>query len=175
MTTRSRTGELRRAKQKAVVPTAILRRLSSNSPAQPRNVSPSFDPCSRIHSSPSACRRSCLACSTSHGLRLRQALERTGSRLWALNGLTQSTSTEIRWGATDSVIDIRPRPALPVLVQSEMAPVPLSSPLNVLFIEGSSVSCGAHRVQWKLLMSAKIFSGGALPRRRAPFQSEWSQ
>src|SRR5580700_3376923 len=83
--------------------------------------------------------------------------------LWALNGLTQSTSTEIRWGATDSVIDIRPRPALPVLVQSEMAPVPLSGPLNVLFIEGSSVSCGAHRIQsWKLLMSAKIFSGGAL-------------
>src|SRR5580658_4274759 len=83
--------------------------------------------------------------------------------LWASNGFTKSTSTAITLGGSDSIIDIRPLPALPWLSHSETAPLPLSVPLYVLFIVGSSLSWGAQLLQlWKSFMSTKILSGGVL-------------
>jgi hypothetical protein len=82
--------------------------------------------------------------------------------LWASNGIVKSTFIVILEGAVASVISMRPQPALLSLVHPEQAPLPHAAPPNVLFIEGSILSCGAHDGQlWKSLISPKIRSGGA--------------
>src|SRR5712675_2586640 len=83
--------------------------------------------------------------------------------LCASNGLTKSSLIATLEGGTDSAISMRPWPTSLLPSHAYMAPLPLVTALNVLFIAGSFFSQGDQDSQRrKSLSTAKILSGGAL-------------